>query len=70
MPFGLKNAPATFQRMMNEVFHEHSNIICVAYLDDILIFATLQEMVVNVQTILNTLWKYPLNIQINKFFTK
>jgi hypothetical protein len=40
MMFGLCNAPATFQRMMNDLFHiqiEEGKIKC--YLDDILIFS-------------------------------
>lgn len=40
MRFGLKNAPASFQRMMNEVLHDFINNICVVYLDDILVFST------------------------------
>ena len=39
MPFGLTNAPATFQRLMSIVLHGHLGHICLAYLDDILIFA-------------------------------
>ena len=44
MPFGLCNAPATFQRLMNRVFAAHlGDFICV-YLDDILVFSrTLDE---------------------------
>ena len=39
MYFGLTNSPATFQMMMNKVFHDLilQGVICV-YLDDILIF--------------------------------
>lgn len=44
MPFGLKTAPATFQRLMNTILKEYPNKICLVYLDDIVIFSTsLQE---------------------------
>ena len=32
------NAPASFQRFINEVLGEHLDIFAIAYLDDILIF--------------------------------
>jgi len=38
MHFGLTNAPASFQRWMNEILSEYLDIFCMAYLDDILIF--------------------------------
>ncbi|XP_064080620.1 uncharacterized protein LOC135197485 [Macrobrachium nipponense] len=41
MPFGLKNAPSCFQRLMNEVLAGIPN--CVVYLDDIVIFANSWE---------------------------
>lgn len=39
MPFGLNNAPATFQRVMNLVFWDLLDDCVLIYLDDILIFS-------------------------------
>lgn len=67
MPFGLKNAPATFQRMMNEVLREYINKCCVVYLDDILIFSTsLQEHLVAIRKIFEKLAEHNLKIQVDK----
>ena len=38
MPFGLRGAPATFQRMMNSVLSGLNGIKCFVYLDDIVIY--------------------------------
>jgi predicted DNA-binding protein YlxM (UPF0122 family) len=43
MPFGLANAPATFQAYINEALTGLVDIICVAYLDDILIYSANPE---------------------------
>ena len=37
MYFGLCNSPTTFQKMMNEIFHDISDV-CVVYIDDLMIF--------------------------------
>jgi hypothetical protein len=39
MPFGLMNAPASFQRWMNEILSDYLDVFCIAYLDDILIYS-------------------------------
>lgn len=39
MPFGLCNAPGTFQSFINDSVREYLDIFCSAYLDDILIYS-------------------------------
>jgi hypothetical protein len=43
MPFGLSNAPATFQNMMNHIFQDSLDLGLIVYLDDILIYAETEE---------------------------
>ncbi|QRV79674.1 Retrotransposable element Tf2 protein [Ceratobasidium sp. AG-Ba] len=43
MPFGLKNAPAVLQRMMNDIFRHLLGVTVVVYMDDILIFSEKEE---------------------------
>jgi hypothetical protein len=43
MPFGLCNAPGTFQTFINETLHDYLDVFCTAYLDDILIYSENKE---------------------------
>lgn len=44
MPFGLKNGPPTFQRMMDTAFRGLIGKICFVYMDDIVVFgSTIEE---------------------------
>lgn len=67
MPFGLKNAPSTFQRLMNYVLRDYINKICVIYMDDILVFSSsLDEHLNSLAKIFAALNEHNLKVQMNK----
>ena len=67
MPFGLKNAPATLQRLMNSILRDYIGKICYVYLDDIVIFSTSkEEHFDSLQKIFKRLQEENLKIQLDK----
>ena len=69
MPFGLANAPAIFQNMMNEIFRDMIDLRLgvVIYLDDILIYSeNEQDHVVLVKQVLERLQEKQLAIAPDK----
>ena len=67
MPFGLTNAPATFQGYINEALRGLLDNICVAYMDDILIFSRdEEEHEKHVRLVLERLKEYSLYAKLSK----
>src|SRR5258706_14683541 len=67
MPFGLNNAPATFQTYINETLAEFLDRFCSAFLDDTIIYSeTYEEHVVHVRNVLKTLADAGLHLNPNK----
>ena len=68
MPFGLSNAPATFQGYVNKILAEKLDIFVVVYLDDILIYTkdSGQPHVEAVRWVLDQLRKHSLFANLKK----
>jgi len=67
MPFGLCNAPAAFQRWINEVLMEHMDMCCIVYLDDVLIYSnTLRQDYKDVSNILKAIRKSGMKVKLSK----
>ena len=67
MPFGLCNAPGSFQAYINDVIHEFLDKFAVAYLDDILIYSnSLEEHILHVRQVLQKLLSHDLYVKLEK----
>ena len=73
MAFGLRNAPCTFQRVMDNIFREYLNRFCFVYMDDVICFSkSLDEHKQHLKLIFEKLRQFNLKVQIDKceFFRK
>lgn len=67
MPFGLKTAPATFQRAMDNVLRGLQGLHCMVYLDDIIIFSSsLDQHLQDLRTVFDRLRNTNLKVQLDK----
>ncbi|KAJ9517107.1 hypothetical protein QJQ45_002621 [Haematococcus lacustris] len=67
LPFGLCNAPATFQRLMNDIFRKELDDCVIVYLDDILIFSrNQQEHAQHLRRVLDLLQEHKLYAKLSK----
>lgn len=67
MPFGLKNAPSSFQRVMDNVLRDLIGKDCLVYIDDIVVYSvSLQEHLEKLTRVFNKLRQANLKIQLDK----
>lgn len=67
MPFGLCNAPATFERLMEQVLKGLIGRNCLVYLDDIFVFSqSLQEHMKSLEEVFERLRKARLYLNAKK----
>ena len=69
MPFGLKNAPCTFQNIMKEVLGAHWRKFMIAYLGDIIVYSeNVQDHLYHLATVFECLETYGLSCNLKKCF--
>ena len=67
MPFGLCNAPATFERLMSQVMRGLHWKRCLVYIDDILVFGSdFESALHNLELVLNRIAEYGLQLKSTK----
>lgn len=69
MPFGLSNAPATFQRLMDMVLAGLKWKSCLVYLDDIIVFSrTYEEHLTHLEEVFQRLEEHELRLKPSKCY--
>lgn len=66
MPFGLKNAPTIFWRVVVATFKEYIHMLLEVYFNDWKIFGLLKKHVASLRLMLNTCQKYRISLNIKK----
>ena len=64
MPFGLCNAPATFQHLMQNTLGELNLTYCVIYLDDVIVFGRMEEKHLEcLRMVFKRFWEFNLKLK-------
>lgn len=66
MPFGLCNAPSTFQRLMQRIFGDQQCESLLLYLDDIIFSSTIEKHMERLQVVLKRMQQEGLKVKLSK----
>lgn len=68
MPFGLKNAPAVFQRILSTIIKaKQLSDFCINYLDDILVFSrTFEDHITHIQCLISSIFEEGFRLNFDK----
>lgn len=67
LPFGLKNAPAIFQRALDDILRPHIGVRCYVYIDDIIIFSPNEyQHLKDIAEVFSTLHHANMKVQLDK----
>ncbi len=68
MPFGLNNAPATFQKLMNKVLRQYIGKFVQVYLNDVIIYSNnLDEHKRHIKAVLEKIREANLKLKLSKY---
>ena len=73
IPFGLRNAPSTFQRFMEEALVDFRDDCCIPYLDDVILFSgSFEDHLLHLRKVLQRLRSKGIKLKLEKcnFFQK
>ena len=65
-PFGLCNAPVTFQRLMQNTLGELNLTYCIIYLDDVIVFGCTEEHLQRLQVVFECFREFNLKLKPSK----
>ena len=67
MPFGLCNAPATFQHLMQNTLGELNLTYCIIYLDNVIVFSRMEEEHLEcLHVVFERFWEFNLKLKPSK----
>jgi len=66
MPFGLKNAPPTYQWVVNTTFKDYLGVFMKLFLDDINVFSDLNTRLTKLQLCFDKCKEFGVNLNLKK----
>ena len=66
MPFGLKNAPPTYQRIVNQIFKDYLNDFMKLFLDDFSVYSEIETHLPKLRHVFERCRQYDVNLNPDK----